>query len=150
MPDAAGHSPGPTGRPSNQGDSFPANDLAPAISARIDRLGTRYRDAYRIAEFVDAKGQSYKAIGVVVGLIGAFGLMLCLANLESVNGIQALSVVGIGLAFSLVLIGGSLRLFASGVALAAQGQMMMATLDTAVHTSPFFTRAQMLALLSRD
>lgn len=121
----------------------------PAIQARVDGLGTRYRDAYLVAEGLDRKGQAYKTLGVVVGLAGCLLLLLALGNLDNIQGMEGLVIGAGGFLLSLAILGSGLRLYGSGVALAAQGQMMMATLDTAVHTSPFFSPEQMLALVSR-
>lgn len=93
----------------------------------------RYMDGYRVANSVNAFGQFIKVGGVVLGLI------VWAAITETVG-----SGFG-GFVFGLVV---AMVFFVIGVVVAAHGQVLRATLDSAVHSSPFLTDDLRAAVMS--
>ena len=100
-----------------------------------EELSKRYADAYRSASrFVD-RGASIRKFAIVTGvLIAPIGV-------GSSNGFVALA----WLATSFVA-GSALFLF--GIAVVVQGQILRATIDSAVNTSPFLDDEGKASLLS--
>ncbi|MEK6304553.1 MAG: hypothetical protein AABO41_28025 [Acidobacteriota bacterium] len=94
-------------------------------------LMTRYRDAYLVARATATIGKVIKGIGILVVALGL--------------GSAGQYLGGIGLLVALV--GG--LLYCAGVLVGAQGQVLLASLDTAVNSSPFLTnedRARAMSL----
>lgn len=99
----------------------------------------RYRDAYRVANVVVTAGDAIKVVGftlaVLIALIGVvvaskIGMLSLLAGLIPAATIGLLSWLG-------------------GVLLSAQGQLLLASLDSVVGISPFLTdeeRAEVMRL----
>lgn len=90
-------------------------------------LPSRYRDSYRTATVLDCMGLGIKLLGAVAGLIQMF------------MGIAASTEVH-PLGFPVGLVGGMLvaaTFFVLGVIIRALGRILTATLDSAVHSSPF-------------
>ena len=86
----------------------------------------RYRDAYAIATHIISTGTLIKGVALAVAvLLSAAGVLIH----------QALAGVAVGL-----LIG--LGVFGIGIAITAQGQIRLASLDTAVNSSPHLTNIQ--------
>jgi hypothetical protein len=102
----------------------------------------RYADAYGVAKAIVALGQSAKILSAFV--LGGLVLGGLIASGQGVGG---------GLAFAIGLIAGplvALPIYLLGIIVSAQGQTLMATLDTAVHTSPFLTNEDKQRILSWD
>lgn len=93
----------------------------------------RYVDAYRVANTVDGFGQLVKIGGILLGLLVWAGVTQAVGS-------------GIG-GFAFGLIVGAL-FFVVGVIVAAHGQLLKATIDTAVHSSPFLTNDTRAAVMS--
>ena len=110
---------------------------APQSSARHHRraqaVRRRYIDGYRVANSVNGFGQFIKVGGLVLGLV-------VWAGVAQVAG----SGAG-GFVFGLIV---AAIFFVIGVIVAAQGQLLKATLDTAVHSSPFLTNDARAAVMS--
>ena len=100
---------------------------------------SRYRDAYLVSSAVAAIGAAVKIIGVVLGLL------ILLAGV--ISGMQSSSVA---VTFGGVLLGAvvAIPIFVLGVLVSAQAQVLKATLDTAVHSSPFLTKENMARVMS--
>lgn len=94
----------------------------------MDDIEARYQDAYRIAEGAIALGKIVKIVAVVLG-----GLIL-LVGMAGATGFGGISVFFGSLIFAVMVAGGG---YVAGVFIAAQGQMIRATLDIAVNTSSF-------------
>jgi nitric oxide reductase large subunit len=92
----------------------------------------RYKDAYRVAAATIALGSTVQALGVVLALI--FGAV---AFLLGQDGNTALAAAAVG-ALIVVLI----LFYVVAVLVRAQGQSLRASLDGAVHSSPFLTDAE--------
>jgi hypothetical protein len=104
------------------------------------RAAKRYKDAYLVARAVAAIGESVKYLGVVLGLIvvtiGIYiGHQLERGLMYSVGG----AVAGVVIAIPLYLL---------GILVSAQGQVLKAGLDVAVHTSPFLDTEQKAKAMS--
>ena len=109
-----------------------------AKSGRRSRFASvtqrRYVDAYRVANTINWFGQAIKVGGCILGIFIFAGAS------EAVNSPGGGLVIGI-------LVGAVF--FVIGIVVAAQGQLVRATLDTAVHSSPFLTddlRATVMSL----
>lgn len=102
---------------------------------------TRYTDAYHMAKVLVRLGATLKILAIALGGgIAAVSGLIVLVSLAGINRSPA-AIAGIGLGaigfFVGILIGVLIFLF--GVHLSAQGQLLRATLDTAVNSSPFLT-----------
>jgi hypothetical protein len=88
-------------------------------------LKNRYADAYLVAQAFNGTGQTVKLVGFVVAAL----VILCGLLVASKMGV----VIGIaGLLFGVIV---ALPFYVLGVLVSAQGQILKATLDVAVHTS---------------
>lgn len=97
----------------------------------------RYTDAYSVARQLVTSGNSVKALGAVAGaLVALLGLLLA-SSLGTVAVVVGIAV-GIGVWSSA---------HHRGQLTAAQGQILLAVLDTAVNTSPLLSNAGKAALL---
>jgi hypothetical protein len=117
-------------------NTSPANRDAMALTRR-------YKDAYRVANVVVGAGNLIKGIGIVVAIIIALGSF---ALGTQANGDTGMAIMVAGVAFAVVV---GLMLFIGGVLTAAQGQVLQASLDSAVNSSPFLNndhRKDILAL----
>jgi len=112
-------------------------------------LKNRYADAYRVGRTIDSFGTAIKFAGfTIAGLIlvvslsnmrpasplGPFGPQPALLNAAVLGGvIVAVLVAAVG--------------FVLGVLVSAQGQILLATLDSAVNNSHFLTLSEKAAIL---
>jgi hypothetical protein len=103
----------------------------PSRPRKSNAAVTRYRDGYRVAAFVVAVGTVFKFLGVLIGSVIALSVVSGSNGLIGSGG-SLFAGATIGL-----VVGGSF--FISGVFVAALGQVLQATLDTAVASSPFLT-----------
>jgi hypothetical protein len=104
----------------------------------------RYRCAYRAAEKAVAFGETIRLGGIVVGgvvLIGA--LVELLANPAEHSGFPMVFASFVGAAFFLVLVAQIL-----GTGFQVQAQLLTATVDSNVHSSPFLSNAQRASAMS--
>jgi len=98
----------------------------------------RYQCAYRVAEKAVTFGETVRLGGIVLGgvvLIGA--LVELLANPAEHSGFPVVFACFIAAAFLLVLVAQIL-----GTGFQVQGQLLKATLDSDVNSSPFLSNAQ--------
>lgn len=84
-------------------------------------LMKRYRDAYLVARATGTIGKVIKGIGI---LVIAMGLIRAGQSTNSIS----LFIASVGA-----------LLYCAGVLVAAQGQILLASLDSAVNSSPFLT-----------
>jgi len=98
------------------------------------QLEVRYSDGYKAAKAIVGFGNLVKILGAVAGVIIA---------------LVALSVPG-ALFVGGAVLGGLvwLGLFVGGIVICAQGQLLLATLDSAVNTSPFLDNLQRSSIMS--
>ena len=105
-------------------------------------LRRRYLDAYRVAKVIVWVGTVVKTVGKVCGLV-AF-LVGAIGAQHQTDAIIVQLIAGL-------LFGGMVFLFffVIGVFISAQGEILKATLDTAVNSSPFLnneSRAEIMSL----
>lgn len=105
----------------------------------IDFLVRRYRDCYRVAGRLVGTGSALKIAAWVVGLLFAgFAILAAQSHTNEPFGAMQNAAAGITTLVSVAIAVGSwIFLYTWGVLLSAAGQMLLAALDTAVHTSPF-------------
>lgn len=121
-------------------DSESADGSSTASDARAD-ISTRYQDAYTTARAIIAIGGVIKGIGIAFGIIVILvGLMASAITRESDS---AMLIFG---SFILAALGG-MAFYVSGVFVSAQGQILMAALDSAVNSSPFLTNEQRVSVM---
>ena len=103
-------------------------------------VGSRYRDAYLVAKTTSAIGIAVKVIGIILGvLVGIVGIVAGVQH----EGAPQFILGGVLLGFIV-----ALPLWVLGVLVCAQAQVLKATLDTAVHSSPFLTKEEMAKAMS--
>jgi hypothetical protein len=113
---------------------------ASASSSATTPLARRYDDAYGVARAVIGVGSFMKILAVILGgLIALVSLVIASqSSLGAVAGLVGLITAGsIGLA-----------IYISGVLITATGQIMRATLDTAVNTSPLLSHDDVSRIMS--
>ena len=104
----------------------------------LQKLLHRYRDAYFLSAAAVGFGGLIKAIGVIQGVIIIIGSLLAAKDAGPsllIGGLVLASVIG-------------LLFYLFGVLVAAQGQILRASLDGAVNTSPFLTAENKAAVMS--
>src|SRR6185437_123850 len=114
------------------------------VSNEVRSLTKRYRDSYRVAGFIAGVGEFFKIGGIILAALIGIGTLTLVGQTRGDHQQIAILMMGIVTAG---FVGGVL--FLLGVLVAAQGQLLKASLDTAVNTSPFLTnqdRAKMMAL----
>jgi hypothetical protein len=101
-------------------------------------LLNRYADAYLIARTVNGTGQSIKVVGFVA------------AGITVLAGLLAARDLGASAGFAGFFLGALMALpfYALGVLISAQGQILMATLDTAVNSSPLLSAEEVRHILT--
>lgn len=112
---------------------------------QIDALAVRYGDAYLVARTVTSFGSTIKGFGVLIGIIFAIGGFMA-ANKSGPGGEGAL--VGI-LAIGLGIVVAAL-FYVTGVLVSSQGQILKASLDGAVNSSPFLENEHKSKIMSLD
>jgi len=130
---------------------------AASVAAGRNPVVNRYVDLYRTAHVMTGLGTSVKTVGIVVAIIIFFFwfiIGITAASQTSSSQFAAQSSAGtvsffvstiIGIIFS-ALVGG--LFFLSGVLISAQGQLLLAHADSAVHTSPFLNDKERAAAMS--
>jgi hypothetical protein len=111
---------------------------------QVSAVMKRYKDAYTVARVTNAFGGVIKATGIIIGgLLALIGFMVA----SSSGPRDPVSILGIA-GIVVGIIAGAL-FFIIGVLVSAQGQILKASLDSAVNTSPFLMkehRAQIMSL----
>lgn len=148
-PQPEGHSRDATSRPGSY-TSLEIRDSPVVAHAAVsvqtpDIIGAvkrRYADAYIVARTVDGFGLSIKVVGIVIGVI----IALVSFAVGSKGGIGVVFTL-IGLTFAGTI---ATVLYILGTLASAQGQILKATLDSAVNSSAFLAdrdRAEVMSLL---
>ena len=110
---------------------------------QVSAVMKRYKDAYAVARVTNTFGGVIKVTGIIIGgLLAAIGLMV--ANSSGPR--DPISILGIA-GLVLGIIAGAL-FFIIGVLVSAQGQILKASLDSAVNTSPFLMREHRAKIMS--
>jgi len=105
----------------------------------------RYLDLYRAANFLVALGNTVKVVGISAGavILVLFALVGLAASSESGGAFFVMFLIG---SVSGVFVGGIT--FLLGILISAQGQILLAQADGAVHTSPFMSDDEKLTAMS--
>jgi hypothetical protein len=110
-------------------------------SSVVSAVVHRYADAYVVARTIDGVGSAIKVIGLVIGALLALGSLVA----GSKGGFAIMiAFVGIAVAGAIATV-----LYLLGTLASAQGQILMAALDSAVNSSHFLTdqdRARIMTL----
>lgn len=117
-------------------DAAAANEEPESLS---ERTMTRYRDGYAKARAVIRIGELIKIAGGLITGIYIFGGILIGAKQSSGTLLLMSILVGV---FT------GVPIFVLGILVCAAGQLIKATLDTAVHTSPFLTDPERASAMS--
>ena len=99
---------------------------------RIKKIAKRYFDAYRVAKTIDGFGGLIKGAGVLFAVLLAFIGFFVFSQSRDASLGAVVAVLGIIIA---AIVG--VLFFFVGVLVSAQGQILKASLDAAVNTSPF-------------
>ena len=124
--------PPPTARPERRVGPNAVSALAPLQSS--SPAVNRYRDAYRVGAALVGLGNAIKIIGAILGGIILVGSLSSATNQFGGSGIALAGVLGAAV------VGG--LFWVCGVVVAAQGEILRATLDTAVASSHFLSDAE--------
>jgi hypothetical protein len=99
----------------------------------------RYRDAYLVAKVTDGFGGMIKGIGIVIAvLLALVSLMLM--------GKDASFALGVVMLMSGIIAG--VWIYIAGVLVSTQGQILKASLDGAVNSSPFLADEHKAKIMS--
>ncbi|MBI1924717.1 hypothetical protein HYR99_10740 [Candidatus Poribacteria bacterium] len=111
---------------------------APASeSTQVQSLMKRYRDAYRLARVMVGFGNFIKGIGVMIAILIALGVFIAANKADVMIWGGVLLALFVGLLFYIL-----------EVLVSAQGQILKASLDSAVNTSPFLTNEHRAKIMS--
>lgn len=105
----------------------------PVHSGFSDKVIKRYKDAYLVARTVNWFGGIIKALGAILAVI------VILPSLMMIGQNQYRPFSFLGIIFGIFV---GVLLYLLGVIVSAQGQILMASLDGAVNSSPFLTNVQ--------
>jgi hypothetical protein len=100
----------------------------------------RYRNAYLVARAITGLGRSVKFIAITLFMLFV-GAGIYISTQPGVRPSYCIGAVLLG-----VVVG--LPLYILGILVAANGELLKATLDTAVHSTPFLTRDQQAIAMS--
>jgi len=113
----------------------------PIPAGPINAVLTRYADAYQVAAGQVGLGDTLKKVGIGLGIALALVALSAAADRYGGGSIAFFGLLGAGAVGGVV--------WSWGNSLAAQGQVLRATLDTAVSASPFLNgpeKAQAMGL----
>ncbi len=120
---------------------------SPVSSSRAERSSSpaatssatkRYSDAYLVASTIAGIGDLVKRVALILGVC-----IILAAIVVASQGSIAFGVGGFILAFIV-----TIPIYVLGILVAAQGQILKATLDSAVTSSPFLKREEMARVMS--
>jgi hypothetical protein len=101
---------------------------------------TRYTSAYRVAKAITGIGDAIRIVGYGVG-----ALVFLLGLIGSSSSLLGGTSIVFGLVTGGLIAGGA---FILGTVVAAQGQILKATLDTAVNSCPFLQNEERAEIMS--
>jgi hypothetical protein len=131
---------------------LPVEDEYRPAERVIQEISKRYSDGYRVAVFIIGLGTAVKVLGIVLGVfLAGTGVLLPALRLGPVSMLhQQASNVALGVMITGFFAGGIawFLLFVGGVFISAQGQMVRASLDAAVNSSPIFSLRQKVQILT--
>ncbi len=106
-------------------------------SNQLAALTTRYSDAYTVARVTNGFGGIIKVVGIVLAVA------ILVATFAAAD--KSPVIIGIGL-FAAIVVG--VLLFILGILISAIGQILKASLDSAVNTSPLLSNADRIKIMS--
>lgn len=109
-----------------------AESAVAAESPEVQSLMRRYVDAYTVARTISGLGKWVKRLGVGSGIL----FVVVGIGLIASGDPQGILVGAIMVGFGVI---GTLWLFVLGILVAAQGQILLSSLDCAVNGSPFLS-----------
>ena len=110
---------------------------------QVSAVMKRYKDAYTVASATNAFGGVIKVTGIIIGgLLALIGLKVA----GSGGPRDPMSVLGIAWIVAGIISGA--LFFLIGVLVSAQGQILKASLDSAVNTSPFLMKEHRAEIMS--
>ncbi len=115
-----------------------------SMTSSSKRVMTRYRDAYLVATATVSAGGIIKGLGVFLAVL-IFVCAILASDQTNVSGDLKLAGIIFGMVVAIV-VGGAFYLL--GIHISAQGQILQASLDTAVNGSPFLTNDQRAQIMS--
>jgi len=125
------------------------------VVARPDDLSkavtNRYKDAYKVSKAVVAIGKFIKVVGAILGAIVGFISLLVGGAMSQLGGMSGRND---GVAFIALVVGALyggivfLIFYVVGVIVSAQGQILKASLDNSVHSSPFVNNDEKARIMS--
>ncbi|HEY1769386.1 MAG TPA: hypothetical protein VGG02_03925 [Chthoniobacterales bacterium] len=98
----------------------------------------RYRDGYFAAHAINGMGSGIKSLAIAIAVIMTLISFLIGSSTSAMFGLAG-ALLGTAIAAPLYVL---------GILVSAQAQLMKATMDTAVHTSPFLDSNQKAAAMS--
>jgi ABC-type polysaccharide/polyol phosphate export permease len=113
-----------------------------AASNQVTTLVKRYKDAYLVARVTDGFGSFIKGIGLI-----AAGLFILIGLLTIVSGRDS-SVFAAGIVIAIFGVFVGILFYLLGVLVSAQGQILKASLDGAVNSSPFLSNDHKANIMS--
>jgi len=113
---------------------------APSRAGGSNPVRNRYRDAYLVARATAAIGAVVKAVGIGLGCLIA--IVAVIMGSQTGGGPQFFFG---GLLLGVIV---GIPIYVLGVLVSAHAQVLKATLDTAVHSSPFLTKDEMARVTS--
>lgn len=108
-----------------------------SVSKSQNPVIRRYSDAYLTARVIVGLGKFVKGTAVFCFIIGVVVLFIAMVSREDAAWVAGPVAAGV-----------AIPLYVLGVIVSAQGQILRASLDTAVHSSPYLTDAERLQVMS--
>ncbi|MCU1264920.1 MAG: hypothetical protein JWM21_1238 [Acidobacteria bacterium] len=115
----------------------------PSISRQISALMKRYKDAYIVATITNGFGGIIKGIGAVIG-----GVLLLVGLLIVGNGRPGDATFAMGVVIVAAGVVSGVWFYIAGVLVSAQAQILKASIDGAVNSSPFLTNEHRATIMS--
>jgi hypothetical protein len=134
--------------------SIPVQMTSLQPSAQAGSISGRYADAYLRANFQTGLGKTIQTASLLIGgVVAGLALIFALSELVPQPGMFGASSNTVGAAFGFFVATIAAAMtgigWIFGALISAQGQLLKATLDSAVNTSPFLDdseRARMMSL----
>ncbi len=112
-------------------------------SELFSRLKSRYKDAYNVAQVIVGVGTAFKVLGILLGLA------IVVTSLAGGSASGSRDAAGISLIAGIFLGAIVAGLFyVIGTIVSSQGQILRATLDSAVNTSPHIEASEKAEIMS--
>ena len=117
------------------------NGTVQTASKQGQALIRRYSDAYLVARAVNGYGIGVKIIGVVAALMLSLIGLVWLGTGRAEDAVMGIVCIAFGLFVGILF-------YLIGVLISAQGQILKASLDSAVNSSPFLTNEHRAKIMS--